>query len=109
MAKLSGYTGSPFAVSFTCQDADGDPVALTGYSARSELRPSVNSATLTRDMAPPIDDPTDGVIDITVTDEVTATFAAGTYYFDVMLDLPSGAAINLCSGTIVFRQQVPRV
>ena len=95
MAKLTGYLGTTFSVSFTCKDAAGAVVDLTGYSARSSLRPSVNSATLTRNLAPTIPTPANGVIDITVTDEVTATFPGGTYYFDVLLDVPGGQVLHL--------------
>jgi len=108
MAKLIGFVGSTFAVSFTCKDADGDAVDLTDYSARSQLRPSVNSATLTLDLSPTIGTPTSGVIDISVADEDTADISPGTYYFDLLLDDPDGAVINLAGGTVVFRKQVTK-
>jgi hypothetical protein len=109
MAKLYGFTGSTFSASFTCKDDDGDVVDLTGYTARSELRPSVSSSTLTLNMAPTIPTPTDGIVVITVTDETTAGLTAGTYFFDVVLDVPDGSVLHLSAGTIVFREQVTRV
>jgi len=109
MAKLFGYTGSTFSASFTCKDDDGDAVDLTDYTARGQMRPSVSSATLTLNLAPTIPTPTNGVVDVTVTDETTAGLDPGTYFFDVVLDVPDGSILHLSSGTIVFREQVTRV
>ena len=110
MAKLYGYTGATFSASFTCKDSAGAVVNLTGYTARAQLRPSVSSDELTLNLAPTIPSPATGIINITVTDEVTATIDAGTYYWDVVLDKASdGSVTHLADGTLEFRQQVTRV
>ena len=110
MAKLFGYTGATFSASFTCKDSAGAAVNLTGYSARSQLRPSISSEELTLNLAPTISAPATGVINITITDEVTDTIDPGTYYCDVVLDKAAdGSVTHLADGTIVFKQQVTRV
>jgi len=109
MAKLYAYSGATFSATFTCKDAAGDVVDLTGYTARAMLRPSVASDTLTLNMAPTIPSPTNGVVSITIADETTATIDAATYHFDVLLDKASdGSVTHLADGTIVVREQVTR-
>lgn len=109
MAKLYGWKGATFSASFTCKDSAGAVVNLTGYSARSHLRPSVSSSTLTLDMAPTIPTPANGIVSITITDENTDDIEAGTYYFDVLLDKASdGSVLHLADGTIQFKEQVTR-
>ena len=110
MAKLYGYTGATFSASFTCKDSAGAVVNLTGYSARSQMRTSVSSSTVTLDLSPTISAPATGVINITVTDETTDTLEAGTYYWDLVLDKAAdGSVTHLADGTLEFRQQVTRV
>ena len=109
MAKLYAYSGATFSATFSCKDASGAVVNLTGHSARAMLRPSVSSDTLTLNMAPTIPTPANGIVRITIADETTATIDAGTYHFDVLLDKAAdGSVIHLADGTIEFRQQVTR-
>jgi len=109
MAKLYANSGSTFTATFTCKDSAGSVVNLTGHTARAMLRPEVSSATLTLNMAPTIPTPANGVISITITDEVTATIDAGLYYWDLVLDKAfDGSVQHLVSGTLNIKQQVTR-
>lgn len=108
MTKVNAYSGGTLSMSMTCKDENGDPVDLTGYTARGEVRPTISSETVTLDLAPTIPTPANGVISIEIADEVTALIPAGNYVWGVVLVTPTGGAIPIESGPIVFRQVVPR-
>lgn len=109
MTKVQAYSGGTLSLSFTCKDNDGTPVDLTGYSARAEVRPTISSETVTLDLAPTIPNPANGVIVVSIADEVTATIDPGSYVWGLVLETPTGGVIPIESGPILFRQIVPRV
>jgi hypothetical protein len=109
MTKINAYSGATLSLSFTAKDEDGDPVDLTGYTARAEVRPTISSSTLTLNLAPTIPTPANGVISISIADEVTALIEPGAYVWGLVLVTPAGGVIPIESGPIVFRQIVPRV
>ena len=106
MAKLTAYAGATFSLSLTCQDDAGDPVDLTGYTARGSVREKATSTTETLDLAPTIPTPSNGVILISVADETTAAITAGRYVFDIVLDTPTGDVVRVFGGTLLFKNQV---
>jgi hypothetical protein len=109
MTKINAYSGATLSLSFTAKDEDGDPVDLTGYTARAEVRPTISSSTLTLNLSPTIPTPANGVISISIADEVTALIEPGAYVWGLVLVTPAGGVIPIESGPIVFRQIVPRV
>lgn len=109
MTKVNAYSGATLSLSFTCKDENGDAVNLTGYSARAEVRPTISSETLTLDLAPTIPTPANGIISVSIADEVTAMIEPGAYVWGLVLETPAGGVIPIESGPIVFRQIVPRV
>ena len=109
MTKVNAYSGATLSLSFTCKDDAGDPVDLTGFSARAEVRPTVSSDTLTLDLAPTIPTPANGIIVVDIADEVTALIEPGSYVWGLVLETDAGGVIPIESGPIVFRQIVPRV
>jgi len=108
VTKVNAYSGATLSLSFTCKDSNGDPVDLTGYTARAEVRPTVSSDVLTLDLAPTIPTPEDGVIVVSVDDATTATIDAGAYVWGLVLETPGNGVIPIESGPIIFRQIVPR-
>ena len=109
MTKVNAYSGATLSLSFTCKDEDGDPVNLTGYTARAEVRPTISSSTITLNLAPTIPTPANGIISVSIADEVTALIEPGAYVWGLVLVTPAGGVIPIESGPIVFRQIVPRV
>jgi hypothetical protein len=99
------HAGETFAVSFKCLDSDGAPVNLTGYTARAQARATPTSSTVLLNFAPTIPTPANGIIRINV---ATTGITAGIYYWDLVLDLPSGGTIFITGGTIKFRNLVTR-
>lgn len=108
MTKINAFSGATLSLSFTCKDENGDPVDLTGYSARAEVRPTVSSEEVTLDLAPTIPTPANGIISVSIADEVTAAIEPGTYVWGLVLETPAGGVIPIESGPIIFRQIVPR-
>lgn len=109
MTKINAFSGATLSLSFTCKDETGDPVDLTGYSARAEVRPTVSSEEVTLDLAPTIPTPANGIISVSISDEVTAAIEPGAYVWGLVLETPAGGVIPIESGPIIFRQIVPRV
>jgi hypothetical protein len=109
MTKINAYSGATLSLSFSCKDENGTAVNLTGYTARAEVRPTISSSTLTLNLSPTIPTPANGVISISIADEVTALIEPGAYVWGLVLVTPAGGVIPIESGPIVFRQIVPRV
>jgi hypothetical protein len=109
MTKVQAYSGATLTLSFTCKDENGDPVDLTGFSARSEVRETVSSDEVILDLAPTIPTPANGIIVVEVADTVTATIPAGSYVWGLVLVTDADKVIPIESGPIIFRQIVPRV
>jgi hypothetical protein len=95
-------------MSFTCKDENGDPVDLTGFSARAEVRPTISSDEVTLNLSPTIPTPANGIIVVDIADTVTATIPAGSYVWGLVLVTDEDKVIPIESGPILFRQIVPR-
>jgi hypothetical protein len=108
MTKVQAYSGATLTLSFTCKDEDGDPVDLTGFSARAEVRETVSSDEVILDLDPTIPTPANGIIVIEVVDTVTATIPAGSYVWGLVLVTDEDKVIPIESGPIIFRQIIPR-
>lgn len=109
MTKVQAYSGATLDLSFTFKDENGDPVDLTGYSARAEVRPTISSETITLDLDPTIPTPANGIVVVSIADEVTATIDPGNYVWGLVLVTPENGVIPVESGPIIFRAIVPRV
>jgi len=108
MTKVQAYSGATLNLSFTCKDENGDPVNLSGYSARAEVRETISSDEVLLDLAPTIPTPANGIILVEVADTVTATIPAGSYVWGLVLVTDEDKVIPIESGPIIFRQIVPR-
>jgi hypothetical protein len=106
--NLDFYCGETLTMSFSCKDGAGAAFPLTGYSARGQIRSSVTSSTVILDLSPTIPTPNNGVISVSKTDEQTLAVAPGTYYWDVVIDTPTGGVIFIAGGTAKFRKLVTR-
>ena len=97
------FCGATLSMSLACKDADGDPISLTGYTARGQVRDKPGGSTLVLNLSPTIPTPANGTIVISVSDETTAAITPGIYSWDVVLDTPSGGVIYITGGTVKFR------
>lgn len=85
------YRGASFILTITVQDANGDPVDLTGATARAEVRKrAAVSSTLILNLAPTITNAAGGVIAINVSGDVTAALEPGSGKWDLVVETAGG-------------------
>ncbi len=93
-------------------DQDGEPVDLTGRTARMNVRPSAGSASLVLDASEYITlGGTDGSVLLEVPADVMETIAAKTYVYDLELVAPSPGpdeVIAILEGSFVVDAEVTR-
>lgn len=114
MASEVNFTldqGSTFSLSCTYKDSNGNPVNLTGYSARSQARETIEASTTLWNLVSPTNITLGGAtgeITLTIPAATTANYTPGkTYYYD--LELVTGATvIRLIQGQIYVSAEVTR-
>ena len=80
---------------------------LTGYTAAAQLRKSHGSSTATAFTAT-LASATDGIVQIKLTDVVTAALAYGRYVWDLQLTTASGTKLKVVEGIATIRPSVTR-
>ena len=80
---------------------------LTGYTAAAQLRKSHGSSTATAFTAT-LASATDGIVQIKLTDVVTAALAYGRYVWDLQLTTGSGTKLKVVEGIATIRPSVTR-
>ena len=80
---------------------------LTGYTAAAQLRKSHGSTTATAFTAT-LASATDGIVQIKLTDTVTAALAYGRYVWDLHLTSASGTKTKVVEGIATLRPSVTR-
>lgn len=103
--------GATFTREITWLDAEGNPVDLTNYSARMQVRATAASASTLLSLTSAGGDislgGTAGTITITVTATATAAVAAGCYVYD--LELVDGATVyRILQGDFTVDAEVTR-
>ena len=104
--------GSTFTRQLTWEDSAGSAVNLTGYTARMDVRTSIDAAgaatlSLTTGNGRIVLGGTAGTIALSAEGTATAAVAAGDYVYD--LELVSGSTITrLVQGTFTLRGEVTR-
>lgn len=103
--------GATFTRVFTWQDSTGVPVNLTGYTARMQVRATINSAStllsLTTENSGIALGGAAGTVTITATATQTAAVAAGCYVYDLELVIGS-TVVRLVQGQFTVDGEVTR-
>lgn len=101
--------GSVFTLNLDYQDPDGNPIDLSGQTARMQFRRQYNSTiadlTLTTGGGGIVITGATGNILITITDEQTSTLNEGFYVYDLELD-NAGVISRLVQGQVTVNAQV---
>lgn len=103
--------GSTWNLALTYRDSNGAAVNLTGYTARMQVRPALESATITATLT------TEnggialggaaGTIALTLSATATAAITAATYVYD--LELVTGSTVTrIVEGDFIVRREVTR-
>jgi hypothetical protein len=103
--------GATFTRVFTWQDSTGVPVNLTGYTARMQVRATIDSAStllsLTTENSGIALGGAAGTVTITATATQTAAVAAGCYVYDIELVIGS-TVVRLVQGQFTVDGEVTR-
>lgn len=102
--------GASFSMTFAYRDAAGDPVPLSGWSARFQVRESVRAAgePVFEQDPMPFDDVT-SMVTLTLTAAETAAFSRSSYAYGIELAHPSGEpVIRLAQGKFKVSAEVVR-
>ena len=110
MASISNIfidQGATFTTTVTVTDANGDAVALSGYSVAAQIRKSHLSSTSTAFTAS-ISNASAGEITISLTDSQTTSLEAGRYVYDVLITASGGAKTRVVEGQVTVNPSVTR-
>jgi hypothetical protein len=77
--------GTTFSVQIQVFDSAGDPLDITGYTANSQIRKSYASSTAAETFAASVTNPSNGIIQLSLTAAQTANLRYGRYVYDVEL------------------------
>ena len=99
--------GATFSRQLTVQD-NGTAMNLTNYSARMQLRSSVESTTVALAVTWAITGATDGIVTVSNTATETMAVDAGIYVYDLEIESSAGVVTRLMQGTATITANVTR-
>lgn len=109
--KIVCDQGATFERTLTILDANDDPMNLTGYTARMQVRPEIESSTVLVELTTENGRLTlggaAGTIDINLTPQVTATIDRDGFY-DLEIISSGGAVHRVVRGRFVVNLEVTR-
>ncbi len=92
---LTIYKGITFGpILITCNDSEGAPVDLTGYTAFATARPLAPGWPGEINLVPTITDAAAGQLTITMTDDQTQALTTGKWGYDLVLQNPAGERLG---------------
>jgi hypothetical protein len=106
--------GTTWSLSLTWKDGDGDPIVLTGYSARMQIRGSYEDPQPMVELLSTGENPRivlnaeTGGIALTIEETVSQSLVPGHAIYDLELISPSGVVTRLLEGSVMIRPEVTR-
>lgn len=97
--------GTTFASSIAILDENEDPINMTNYSSRGQIRKtytSSNAINFTTALA-------NGVLVLSLTANQTANISSGRYVYDVELVDGSNTVVRILEGIVTITPEVTRV
>ena len=108
-ANLVIYTGTDFTQSFILEDSQSNSLKdLTGYNGCAQMKryeSSVKTADFTIGFA---NDRTTGKVTVSMGASDTAALKAGKYFYDLLLNSPTGTTSRAVEGTVLVKRSVTR-
>jgi hypothetical protein len=98
--------GSNFNTSITLDQADGTPFQLVDCQVRANMKKSYYSSSTTAEFVITINDPTEGVIIMSLPYANTANIPAGRYVYDVIIKDPNNVVSRVLEGVVNVLPQV---
>ncbi len=107
--ELTIDQGSTFAITVELKDYfTNDPLNLTGYTARSQIRKDYNSST-SNNFTVSIQDAANGNISMSMTASNTSNLKAGRYVYDLEIEETVSSEITrVLQGVAIVTPQVTR-
>ena len=94
--------GEDFTEDLEIFSASGTLVDLTDFTAQSQLRKHPDSTKFV-EIAVSITNPTQGKINVSIADTITATIKPGRHVYDILLTRPGGKKLIGVEGTALVR------
>lgn len=104
-ANLVIDQGSTFASQISILDENDEPINMTSYTARGQIRrhySSSNSVSFTTTL-------TTGSLVISLTAQQTANIIAGRYVYDVELIDPANTVVRILEGQVTVTPEVTKI
>ena len=92
--------GAEFNTSVMLDNADGSPYNLENCQVKSSMKKSYYSTNSTTEITVDLNDPTEGVIILSLTYQQTANIAAGRYVYDVAVKDSSNTVSRVLEGIV---------
>jgi hypothetical protein len=111
MATIRNLTidqGSTFSVSIELSDALGNPLDLSDYVARAQMRKSYGSNSFTEFSVSISDNPAAGGISLALTSEQTRTLRPGRYVYDIEIENEEEGVKRILEGIVTVTPEVTR-
>jgi hypothetical protein len=109
VSNLVIYTGTDFEQTFVLEDSQSNSVMdLTGYNGCAQMKryeSSLKTADFTVSFG---NDRAKGRITISMFSNVTSGLKAGKYFYDLILNSPSGTTTRAVEGTVLVKKAVTR-
>lgn len=105
------HQGASFAIGFSYLDPDGNPIDLTGWTARMQVRTNVGGrvlADLSTVNGMIVTDPVAGRVNVTFPRSVTRAMPHGMALYDLFIVSPDDFAIKLIEGEVTVIPSVTR-
>lgn len=99
--------GSTFSSDVTVNDANGQPINLTNFQARAQLRKSYYSTTATNFVVTKIS-ANSGILNMSISAANTANIRPGRYVYDVEIEDASNVVTRIFEGIVVVSPNVTR-
>ena len=98
--------GSDYSTSIILDDVNGQPMNLTDYTGKSQIRKSYYSSNATAEFSVTINDPTSGTIALDLNANTTSNIAAGRYVYDVFIKSDTNVKTKVLEGIVNVLPQV---
>ena len=109
--NISTYQGDFFQALLFVKDTNSNPINLSGYDVRGQVRSSYGSTGVLLDLNPTITNNISGLINVSISSDVTKDLPVGTFVYDIER-YPSGIAtgnsIKLMIGKFIVSPEVTR-
>jgi hypothetical protein len=103
------YTGTDFEQTFVLEDDQtNSALNLTGYSGCAQLKRYESSSKAADFTITFANDRTSGRVTISLNSTTSATLKPGKYFYDLLLNSPTGTTTRVVEGTALVKKSVTR-